>query len=198
MANTNAPFGFKHVGTISGAAPTFVQQERLIASTDSQAVFFGDVVYAVNTPATGYVTGGAAPGSGNPVGIFVGCQYNSVSQQRIVNSRYYPGSDANGPVTAYLITDPGALFLVQTDSSGCTFAQVGQNATFTYAAGSTTTQESAEVLTGISTSASLPFTIVELVTDPAGDNGTDATSGYNKVIVAFNQQIFKAGVASVA
>jgi hypothetical protein len=36
------------------------------------------------------------------------------------------------------------------------------------------------------TTATLPFRVVGLLTDPPGANGTDYASAYNQIIVAFN------------
>jgi 3-hydroxyacyl-[acyl-carrier protein] dehydratase/trans-2-decenoyl-[acyl-carrier protein] isomerase len=44
MANTNAPFGFRQYYGGSGGAPTFAQSTRLIASTDTTAIYSGDPV----------------------------------------------------------------------------------------------------------------------------------------------------------
>jgi hypothetical protein len=40
----------------------------------------------------------------------------------------------------------------------------------------------------LGTTASFPFIITDMVLDPPGSNGTDATSVYNYVIVGFNNQ----------
>ena len=70
-------------------------------------------------------------------GIFVGCRWLSLSQQRPIYRNYWPGSDANGDVTAYVITDPLAQFSVMTGNSNTTatavgLANLGQNIGFNY------------------------------------------------------------------
>ena len=199
MANTSAPFGFQHIGGVGGSALNFGQNTRLIASGNATAIFFGDAVVPVTGSATGYIAQATAS-TVAMAGIFVGCQYLSVSTGRIINSRYWPGSDANGDVTAYVIDDPTARFKVQADSTGLPFAKIGQNVQLNVGAGgNTSTGVSGMYVSGTpGTTSTYPFILVGLVTDPAGLNGTDATSGYNQVIVQFNNEIFKAGITGIS
>lgn len=199
MANTNAPFGFAHIGNNSGATPSFGQSTRYIAATNSTAIFTGDAVIPVVSSATGYITRATA-GTQPLAGIFVGCKYYSLSQRQWVNSRYWPGttSDVSDAIEAYVIDDPNALFRVQSDSTGITFAKVGQNAQLIAGAGNTTTGLSGMTLNSTTaTTSTFPFIITGLVTEPAGFNGTDA-GAYNIVTVAFNAEIFKTGNTGIA
>ena len=121
MANTNAPFGFsQYSGT--GSSPTYEQVQLAISSTNSTSpqIFSGDPVAQLST---GYIcqvgtngtTSANAAATGSMIGIFAGCKYLSVSQKRTVWSNYFPGvGDVNtaAAVTAYVITDPNAQFLV--------------------------------------------------------------------------------------
>ena len=43
--------------------------------------------------------------------------------------------------------------------------------------------------------ATYPFQVVEMVLDPPGSNGSDATSQYNWVIVGFNAEMLRANQA---
>lgn len=190
MANTNAPFGFQHIGNNSGGAPTFGQNVRKIASGNATAIFFGDAVVPVTGSATGYITRATAS-TVALAGIFVGCKYFSTSRQQLVNSRYWPGSDAAGDIDAYVVDDPNARFKVQSDSTGITFAKVGQNAQLIAGAGNTSTGISGMSLNSTTaTTATFPFIIVDLVTDPPGVNGTES-GAYNHVVVQFNNEIFR-------
>ena len=189
MANTNAPFGFRqYSGT--GSAPTYEQVSMLIASTDTTAVYFGDPVVPLNT---GYVAKGDPSGAPTVqvAGIFVGCKYTSVSQKRTVWSNYWPGSDNNGDVTAYVVNDPNAKFLAQVGGSssvGAVQADVNANVQFAYGTGNANTGISGayvDISVTPTTTATLPFRIVDLVTQPPGGPGT-ASGAYNYVIVAFN------------
>lgn len=190
MPNVNAPFGFAHLGNNSGGAPTFGISVRKIASGNSTAIFFGDAVVPVTSSATGYITRATA-GTVALAGIFAGCKYYSTSLQRVINSRYWPGSGATGDVDCYVIDDPFARFKVQSDATGITFAKVGQNAQLIAGAGDTNTGLSGMTINSTTaTTATFPFRIVGLVTEPAGANGTES-GAYNHVIVEFNNVVGK-------
>lgn len=210
MANTLAPFGFvQFSGT--GSLPTYEQVPMKIASNNSTAIFFGDAVAPVTSGGvTGYIKQAAASSTVPLAGVFVGCKYVSTSQKRMVWSNYWPGSDANGDVEAYVVNDPNAQFKVQCIAGPLSAAAVGRNVDIDVTtSGSTATGISGMAVSGTPAStATLPFRIVSLVTTtfppangapPPGSNGTDASSAYNYVIVAFNniQTRSNGGIASI-
>ena len=206
MSNTFAPFGFRPVSTSNGPINWRVSTRR-IASTNNSPIFKGDVVMPVTGTANGYITvglPGTIDGTHPIAGIFWGCQYLSTTQKRTVWSQYWPGSDATGDVIAYVIDDPNARFVVQT--SGASFQITGTNTTFTSSpvgqfaqfnagSGSTTTQQSGQYLDTVGSTASYPFVITDMVIDPPGANGTDATSNYNYVVVGFNNEWLRSNTA---
>ena len=187
MANVNAPFGFRQISG-TGSAPTYEQVTVTIAYNATN-IFFGD---PVEPDANGLVIqGDGTTAAAGIAGIFVGCKYLSVSQKRTVWSNWWPGSDvaSTQTVEGYIVNDPNAKFIVQAvDSISGGITQAGVNATagYTIGSGNTSTGISAATLSGIGPdTATLPFRIVSLVTQPPGANGTElATSNY--VIVAFN------------
>lgn len=185
MANTNAPFGFRQYSG-NGSAPTYEQVEVQMAY-NATATFFGD---PVAPDANGQVVR-ASSNSVQVAGIFVGCQYLSVAQKRTVWSNFWPGSDVASSqyVTAYIVNDPNAKFVVQ-NNSATAIGQDGVNANIGFAMGTGNTASGISGATvdrtTIDTTNTLPFRIVGLVQSPPGANGTDITSGYNYVIVAFN------------
>lgn len=200
MANTNTPFGFRQYGG-TGVTPTYEQVVMSISSSYATAIYENDPVVQINT---GYIQQ-ASSNSVAVAGIFVGCKYLSVSQKRTVWMPYWPGSDASGDVTAYVITDPGAQFIVQTANSNTTatavgLANVGNNIGFAIGTGNTSTGQSgayADQFT-INTTATLPFRIISLAnytpgaTSPlAGINGNDPTTAYNCIVVGFNNAVGK-------
>ena len=199
MANTLSPFGFSPNGTLGGSTPNFRLSRRYIASSNATPIFTGDVVMPVTSTATGYIvqySSGTVP----PAGVFMGCKYLSVSQGRQVWSPYWPGSDANGDVTAYVIDNPDALFVVQSGTaSAVTLANINSNATVnTSTAGTTINGRSGMALGTIGTTSTYPFIVVDLITTPTGQNGTDITTAYNWVVVGWNLEIFKAGATSIS
>jgi hypothetical protein len=189
MANTAAYNGFQqYSGT--GSAPTYEQVAVSIAYNAS-AIFYGD---PVNPDGNGNVVVGVTSASSTNTqiaGIFVGCKYLSVSQKRVVWSNYWPGSDvaSSDIVTGYIINDPNAKFVAQSDATGLTAAAVNNNVGFNIGTGNTANGISGAYINSGTvtpgTDASLPFRVVALLTDPPGVNGT-SSGAYAKAIVAFN------------
>jgi hypothetical protein len=184
MANTNAPYGFRqYSGT--GSAPTY-EQVAVAIGYNTTNIFFGDPVEPVNdgTVAQGDGTTAAA----GIAGIFVGCQYLSVSQKRTVWSNYYPGGTdpASGTIVGYIVNDPNAKWVAQSDGTGIAAADINATVAYTIGSGNTANGISGAYLSGVGpTTATLPFRIVGLITDPPGSAGT-ASGAYNWAIVAFN------------
>jgi hypothetical protein len=200
MANTSAPFGLSPDGTVGGFTPNFRLSRRLIASSNSTAIYFGDLVSPVISTATGYIQQyPASPGTTAVCGVFRGCEYLSISQGKKVWLPYWPGSDASGDVTALVIDDPQAEFLIQAGGTAIGLASLNQNATVGgQTAGSTTTGLSGMYLTSPATTSTLPLLITGFVQDPTGSNGTDITTAYNYVKVTWNNEIFTSGRTSIS
>jgi len=190
MANTQSPYGFRHIGFVGGSAPSFSEQPRLIASTNATPIYYGDPVVSLNT---GYITQATA-GTTQIHGIFIGCEYISASRGFRWKSPYWPGSDAVGDVTAWVINQSDALFQVQSSDGGpVTKASIGNNINFALGTGNTATGVSGASVdfATINTTSTLPFRIFGLVSDPPTYNGADPTTAYNDIVVTFNWQDFK-------
>ena len=185
MANTNAPFGFRQYSG-NGSAPTYEQVAVQIAYNATN-IFYGD---PVEPDANGYVIqGDGTTAAAGIAGIFIGCTYLSVSQKRIIWSNYWPGSDvaSTSVVTGYIVNDPNARFLAQTGSTGATQSTINLNVPYVTGSGNTANGISAATVdvANADVTATLPFRVVGLVTQPPGSAGTEA-GAYNYVIVGFN------------
>lgn len=200
MANVQGPFGFAQVGTASGP-PNFAENSNppyRIASGYGTAIFFGDAVRMNVSGPTGYIEQWANGDGGTAtkilVGIFVGCRYYSTSQKKTVWNNYWPGSDATGDVAAFVVDDPNSQWKVQAGiGSAITQTSIGSTADIVSTpTGNTTTGISGMSLSTPTTTNTLPFKVVNVVTSPPGANGTDLTTPYNYVIVSFNNQQYKA------
>ena len=197
--NVLGPYGFVQVGTASGP-PNFAETHNppyRIASGYGTAIFYGDAV-RMNSSSTGYVEQWANGDGGTAtqilVGIFVGCSYYSTSQKKTIYNNYWPGSDATGDVSAYVVDDPNSQWKVQAGiGSAITYTSIGSTADIVATpVGNTTTGISGMSLSTPTTTVTLPFKVVNVVTSPPGAPGTDLTAAYNNVIVAFNNQQYKA------
>jgi hypothetical protein len=171
---------------------------RRIDSNNATKIYKGDAVVNI-VPATGYITQASvgAFATAPCAGIFWGCQYLSVSQKRVIWNQYWPGGDAQGDVIAYVIDDPNARFVVQTQNAGFQISgtiydfgtsPIGQYAMLNVGVGDQNTQQSGMFLDTINATSTNPFIITNMVLDPPGSNGTDATSLNNWVEVGFNNE----------
>ena len=198
--NVLGPYGFVQVGTASGP-PNFAEMHNppyRIASGYGTAIYYGDAVLMNVSGPTGYIEQWANGAGGTAtkilVGIFVGCSYFSTSQKKTIHNNYWPGSDATGDVSAYVVDDPNSQWKVQAGiGSAITQTSIGQTADIVATPlGNTTTGISGMSLSTPTTTVTLPFKVVNVVTSPPGAPGTDLTAAYNNVIVAFNNQQYKA------
>jgi hypothetical protein len=188
MSNTFAPFGFAQ-SSGTGSVPTYEQVKRFITST-AGAIYSGD---PVTSQSDGSIAQAVA-GTTQIAGIFVGCTLILAATNQRRWLPYWPGSGSalsGTTITAYIINDPNAQFLVQSGNAGSPTAltQIGENIQFAIGTGSALTGQSGayanQALTSPSTT-TYPFRIVDLYTQPGGANGTDSTSNGNWIYVAFN------------
>ncbi len=193
MANTNAPYGFVTFGTLGGQDYTGGQSLRTIAYNDSTAIYNGDPVIQ---NADGTISRGASSGStATLAGIFRGCMYLSSSQGRVIQSPYWPGSDAASTTTVYAFIEdnPNLQFQARVGATAATVADIGNNVNFVIGTPDTSAKTSGAYIDMSTVSpgtTTRPFRVVGLVTTPTGADGTQA-GAYNTVIVAFNNQAFK-------
>jgi hypothetical protein len=195
---------------VSGATGVPNGAFTVISATSTTAVVLSTTTTAATSSATTPVVTVYVP----VAGVFAGCKYLSTAQKRTVWSNYWPGSDTTNDVEAYVITDPNARFSVQTANSNTTAtavgqAQVGQNIGFNWNDSTATGETNGNTANGLSTmfadqytlssagvtgvNASLPFRVIALqnylpgqAAPLSGVNGNDATAGYNKIVVGFN------------
>lgn len=192
MPNTFQPFGFAQRAG-NGSAPTYEQVTSTI-DYNTANVFFCDPVFRLTADGTlAGITTGPGPGTTAIAGVFIGCKYPSVAQKRTVWSNYWPGSDvaSTNSVEAYIINDPNAQFVAQvgtSTSTGIVAANIGLNVQFAYGTGNTANGISGayiDISVTPAVTATLPFRVVSLVTNPPGSPGTQ-TGANNYVVVAFN------------
>ncbi len=201
MANVAGAFGLSQVGSTghpvnfsSSGNPPF-----RISASNGTAIGYGDPVLLVaGANPTGFISRWVA-GNGSATvqvaGVFYGCKYFSTGQKKTVWNNFWPGSDATGDVEAFVCADPNATFIVQAGDATkpIDYTYIGLTADMVMGTVSTTTGNggSSLLLPSASSPTTLPFKVVGLVKDPPNVNGTDITTAFNNVIVAFNNQIFK-------
>lgn len=205
MANALAPFGFADSHRL-GAAVNYQMSRRWILASNPSPIYTGDPIVQLSS---GYVAQ-AAPGATQIGGIFVGCEYMSVSQKKWIASPFWPGSDAVASGTGFdvqakIIDDPQTVFRVQANgypaagTLASVIATIGMNGQFSFNAGLSPnpnaygkSNATIDVVTSPpAVTATFPFRIVDVVRDPPGSNGADITTPYYWYYVSFNNQDFK-------
>mgnify|MGYP001572794019 FL=1 len=189
MANTQAQFGFKHIGFISGAGVDYqLNSQYQIQSSVATVILQGTPMiksgqYIIPATGTGNLT--------TIVGVFQGVDYTPVGGVPTFNSVWPGAAAADGK--AHLIDAPNALFLVASLLTAVPASAIGQNIGFSTGAGGTTigagfasyVVDQATLTTG----SSAPFQVYSMF--PGIGNGSDTTTSYNWVVVTFNNQRFK-------
>ena len=83
--------------------------------------------------------------------------------------------------------------MVQAAAGPITAASIGATADVAATPVPNTTLGTSGLVLGTpTTTVTLPFKVVNLVTSPPGVNGRDVATAYNNVVVAFNNQQYKA------
>lgn len=196
MANTQAAFGFKHIGYLPGGAPDFqlTGSNLLVQSTYSTKIYNCDPVQKLNATSSYIIQGvggTAAAGTAIIYGVFQGVSYTP-SGQPPSWSPYWPGAAA-ADANPYVITAPNALFLAATLLTAIVTGNVGQCVGFNTGTGNTTgggfSGATLDQSTCTSVTTTLPFKVVSLYNGVG--NGSDPSSNYNWVVVTFNNQLYR-------
>lgn len=130
MSNSFAPTGFQFIRNYANSAPTYQSTWQAISATNSNNIGKGDVVQLLST---GLID--LAIASTSPVfGVVDGFKWYDTVQQKTIWSNGWnaPGNVLANSAFALVITDPMAVFSVQTGAASApaaiTQANIGQNA----------------------------------------------------------------------
>ena len=188
MANQVEKFGLRPYRKLDGTPLVGAQNRYTIASNYATAIFQGDMVIPV--------TGGNIeryPGNTSTavVGVFNGVFYTDPTTQKPTFKNYYPGSVAASDITAFVVDDPDAVFLVDADA---TFARADlfQNYSLTAVSGNTKTGNSLQQLDVSESGTNASFTVqaIDISQDP--DN-SDTSSGNANILVRINNHFYRSG-----
>lgn len=194
MANTDRPFGFKPVSTLSGA-PYNGAVKKFYTDTNC---FLGDLMIQDAASVTGGSDGAyqgvtrATSGTASlAVGVVVGWDVNEDNLSAV----YHVGSATRA---VYLAVDPNIVFECQDNGAATliTAADVGLNYDIVVTAGSTTTGASnMEVDSGTAgaVTAATPVKLVGIKDTPDNEIG----SANAKLLVTLNTHVYNADVGSL-
>ena len=188
MANVVEKFGLRPYRKLDGTPLVGAQNRYTIASNHRTAIFQGDLVIPLTA---GNIDRHTANNSAAVIGVFNGCFYTDPTTSKPTFRNSYPGSIVASDITAFVVDDPDAVFLMDADAA-FTRADLYQNYSVTTGGGNTTTGIS-EVQLDVSvsgTNASFVIQAIDISQDP--DN-SDTTAANANVLVRINKHFYRDG-----
>ena len=188
MANVVEKFGLRPYRKLDGTPLVGAQNRYTIASNHTTAIFQGDLVIPLTA---GNIDRHTANNSTAVIGVFNGCFYTDPTTSKPTFRNSYPGSIVASDITAFVVDDPDAVFLMDADAA-FTRADLYQNYSVTTGGGNTTTGIS-EVQLDVSvsgTNASFVIQAIDISQDP--DN-SDTTTANANVLVRINKHFYRNG-----
>ena len=188
MANVSEKFGLRPYRKLDGSPLVGAQNRYTIASGYATAIFQGDLVEPLTS---GNIQKHGANTSDAVVGVFNGCFYTDPTTKKPTYSNYYPGSIAASDITAFIVDDPDAVFLVDADAA-FTRADLFKNYSVTNTTGVTQTGISkAQLDVSVSgTATTFAIQAIDISQDP--DN-SDTSSANANVLVRINNHFYRSG-----
>jgi Tfp pilus assembly protein PilE len=188
MANVSEKFGLRPYRKLDGTPLVGAQNRYTIASNYGTAIFQGDLVVPV---AAGNIERHTAGTSDAVVGVFNGVFYTDPTTQKPTYKNYYPGSVVASDITAFVVDDPDAVFLMDADEA-FTRANLYANYSVTNTTGVTQTGISKVQLDVSATGTASTFVVqaIDISQDP--DNSDTATSNAN-ILVRINNHFYRSG-----
>ena len=188
MANVSEKFGLRPYRKLDGTPLVGAQNRYTIASGYATAIYQGDLVEPLGT---GNIQKHGANTSDAVVGVFNGCFYTDPTTQKPTFKNFYPGGIAASDITAFVIDDPDAVFLIDADAA-FTRADLYKNYSVTNTTGVTATGISKAQLDVSVSGVTATFAIqaIDISQDP--DN-SDTSNANANVLVRINNHFYRSG-----
>ena len=188
MPNVAEKFGLRPYRKLDGTPLVGAQNRYSIASGHTTAIFQGDLVIPLTA---GTIDRHTANNSTAVIGVFNGCFYTDPTTQKPTFRNSYPGSIAASDITAFVVDDPDAVFLMNADA---TFAQADlfQNYSVTTGGGNTTTGIS-EVQLDVSVSGTNASFIIQAIDISQYPDNSDTGSANANILVRINKHFYRHG-----
>ena len=188
MANVSEKFGLRPYRKLDGTPLVGAQNRYTIASGHTTAIFQGDMVIPL---ASGNIDRHTAGNATAIVGVFNGCFYTDPTTQKPTYKNYYPGVVAASDITAFVVDDPDAVFLVDADAA-FTRAGLFANYSVTNTTGVTQTGLSKVQLDVSTAGTATTFAVqaIDISQDP--DNSDTSVSNAN-ILVRINNHFYRSG-----
>jgi len=188
MANVSEKFGLRPYRKLDGTPLVGAQNRYTIASNYATAIYQGDLVVPVTG---GNIERATANTSTAVVGVFNGVFYSDPTTQKPTWKNYYPGGVATNDITAFVVDDPDAVFLMDADA---TFARADlfRNYSVTTGTGNTKTGIS-EVQLDVSVSGTNGTFVVQAIDISQDPANSDVASANANILVRINNHFYRSG-----
>tara|TARA_R100001509_G_scaffold76648_1_gene42926 strand:+ start:74 stop:649 length:576 start_codon:yes stop_codon:yes gene_type:complete len=188
MANVAEKFGLRPYRKLDGTPLVGAQNRYSIASGHTTAIFQGDLVIPLTA---GTIDRHTANNSTAVLGVFNGCFYTDPTTQKPTFRNSYPGAIVASDITAFVVDDPDAVFLMDADA---TFAQADlfRNYSVTTGSGNTTTGIS-EVQLDVSVSGTNASFIIQAIDISQDPDNSDTGSANANILVRINKHFYRSG-----
>ena len=188
MANVSEKFGLRPYRKLDGTPLVGAQNRYLISANNTTAIFQGDLVIAETD---GTITRHVANNSTAVIGVFNGCFYTDPTTQKPTFRNSYPGSVNASDITAFVVDDPDAVFLMDADD---TFARADcfKNYSVTNATGNTKTGIS-KVQLDVSVSGVATTFAVQAIDISQDPENSDVTTSNANILVRINKHFYRSG-----
>jgi hypothetical protein len=188
MSNQVEKFGLRPYRKLDGTPLVGSQNRYTIASNYATAIYQGDMVEPL---ASGNIQKHGANTSDAVVGVFNGCFYTDPTTQKPTYSNFYPGSIVASDITAFIVDDPDAVFLMDADA---TFARADlfKNYSVTNTTGVTQTGMSKAQLDVSVSGVASTFAVqaIDISQDP---ENSDTSSANANILVRINNHFYRSG-----
>ena len=188
MSNQVEKFGLRPYRKLDGTPLVGAQNRYTIASNYATAIYQGDMVEPL---ASGNIQKHGANTSDAVVGVFNGCFYTDPTTQKPTYSNFYPGSVAASDITAFIVDDPDAVFLMDADEA-FTRADLFRNYSVTNTTGVTQTGISKAQL-DVSVSGTAATFVVQAIDISQDPENSDTASANANILVRINNHFYRSG-----
>jgi len=188
MANVSEKYGLRPYRKLDGTPLVGAQNRYTIASNYGTAIFQGDLVQPT---AAGNVEKHTANTSDAVVGVFNGCFYTDPTTSKPTFKNHYPGSIVASDITAFVVDDPDAVFLMDADAA-FTRADLFKNYSVTNTTGVNQTGISkAQLDVSVSgTTTTFAIQAIDISQDPENSDTGNANAN---VLVRINNHFYRSG-----
>ena len=188
MANVSEKFGLRPYRKLDGTPLVGAQNRYTIASGYATAIYQGDLVEPLTS---GNIQKHGANTADAVVGVFNGVFYTDPTTQKPTFKNFYPGGIAADDITAFVIDDPAAVFLVDADEA-FTRADLFRNYSVTNTTGVTATGISKAQL-DVSVSGTATTFVIQAIDISQDPDNSDTASANANVLVRINNHFYRSG-----